>query len=323
MKKRRVIITGGGLPLFNEEQQAYLWDLAPDAELIFTDNIMKTIQEYDDADALVSGPKLPAEVWDWCVKAPGFKWFHCLISGVDAIMKTPLKDLDITITSTKGIHGPMISDQALAFIFAFLRGVHFWVRGQRDHRWVRDEIGERLDESFNKTVGVVGVGNIGMEVCRKCKALGMRTIGVKRTVIESPYLDACYTLADVDKLFAEADFVVLTCPLTSETEKLINAETLRKMKKNAVVINLARGAVVDHEALLSALDEGIIAGAGLDIFETEPLPSDSPLWDHENIIISHHTAPKTPYLMDRAVKVVGENLVNFLNGKPLNHIAER
>ncbi|MBE6032991.1 MAG: D-2-hydroxyacid dehydrogenase, partial [Clostridiales bacterium] len=224
---------------------------------------------------------------------------------------------------TKGIHGPMISDQALAFIFAFLRGVHFWVRGQKDHRWVREEIGGRLDESFNKTVGVVGVGSIGTEVCRKCKALGMRVVGAKRTRIEAPYLDQCFTMDEVDQLFAQSDFIVLTCPLTPETTHLINENSLKGMKPNAVVINLARGAVVDHEALVKALDDRIIAGAGLDIFETEPLPADSPLWDHENIIISHHTAPKTPYLMDRAVKVVGENLVPFLKGEPLNHVAER
>ncbi|MBE6033055.1 MAG: hypothetical protein E7224_07715, partial [Clostridiales bacterium] len=144
--KKRVIITGGGLPLFNEEQQTYLRELAPEAELIFTENIMETFREYSDADALISGPKLPAEAWEWCTKASSFKWFHCLISGVDAVMKTPLGAMDITISSTKGIHGPMISDQALAFIFAFLRGVHFWVRGQKDHRWVREEIGGRLDE---------------------------------------------------------------------------------------------------------------------------------------------------------------------------------
>lgn len=296
---------------------------APDAQLIFADSYDQFYAQTDDVDAMVMWPFIDDPLVRFCRNAPSLKWIHCFISGVDAFINSPLNDLPITITSTKEIHGPNISDHALAYIFSFLRQFPEALRAQLDRRWESRALCAACRESCDQTIGVVGVGAIGIEIARKCKLLGMRVIGAKRTPIKSEWLDECYTMSELDKLLEQSDFVILILPLTKDTENLMSTPQFAKMKNSAYLINLARGAIVDHEALIRALDDCQLAGAGLDIFTKEPLDQDSPLWLHPKILITHHTAPGTPHYMDRAVEVVADNIRRYLSDQPLLYVAER
>jgi phosphoglycerate dehydrogenase-like enzyme len=172
------------------------------------------------------------------------------------------------------------------------------------------------DESFNKTIGIIGLGSIGMDIAEKCKKLGMRVVGLKRNPVESEWIDQCYSNNGLEKLLNESDFVVIATPLTTDTIKMIGEKELKCMKKTAVLINIARGGIVDEEALQRALEEKVIAGAGLDVTDPEPLPQDSPLWDMPNVIITPHIAAHSPYYMDRA-EVIKRNMERFTKDQEL------
>jgi phosphoglycerate dehydrogenase-like enzyme len=184
-------------------------------------------------------------------------------------------------------------------------------------------IGDYCDEIFEKTVGIVGLGKIGSYVAKKCKQVEMRVIGVDLFPVKNEWVDHCYSTKELDKLLAESDFVVLNVALTRETEKMIDEKALRLMKKSAILLNVARGGVVDEAALISALKDGTIAGAGLDVFADEPLPKDSPLWDLENVIITPHVSARSPYYMDRTTEVIIDNLKKFESGEPLLYVADK
>lgn len=323
MKLNKIAVFGAPNDPILEKHKQILRAAAPEAEFIFGNSYEDMYQKTDDVDAIVMWPFVEDKLVEFCRKAPSLKWIHCFISGVDALVGSELNSLPVTITSTKGIHGPNISDHALAFIFSHLRQFHNALRAQLECRWDSKNLSSQCQESCDQTIGVVGVGAIGMEIARRCKLLGMRVVGAKRTPIESEWLDKCYPMEELDKLLEESDFVILILPLTEKTYHLMDAEAFKKMKNTAYLVNLARGAIVDDDALLQALDEGEIAGAGLDIFVKEPLDPESPLWTHPQIFISHHTAPGTPHYMDRAVQVVAENIRRYQADEPLLHIAER
>ena len=187
------------------------------------------------------------------------------------------------------------------------------------------------------TVGVVGYGSIGREVGRLAHAFGMRVLGLRRgggagsETYELPELmgqpgaeaDQLYTSEELPGMLPECDYIVLVVPYTSAAHHMIGEQALRLMKPTAVLINIARGFVVDEAALVRALQEGWIAGAALDVFEQEPLPQDSPLWKMENVIISPHVAGFSPHYDDRATTLFAENLRRYLSGKPLLNRVER
>lgn len=297
---------------------AWIREIAPDAEVIYADSEEKLLQLTDDADILVISRIEPAEAF--CKKAKSLKWVHNLYAGMDIIMKSETAKLDVKLTRTNVAHVPM-ADTALAFIFSFLRFIPTLVR-QQDHKvWQKYP---HAEESFNKTIGIIGLGTIGEEIAKKCRLLGMRVIATKRNPIESPWVDIVYPASDLEVVLKESDFVILVIPFTPETARYIGEKELRMMKKTAYFINLSRGSIVDEEALIKVLQEGVIAGAALDVFTVEPLPGDSPLWEMPNVIISPHMSADSPYYMDRAVKCFCENLQRFIEGKSLlNEVDKR
>jgi len=178
----------------------------------------------------------------------------------------------------------------------------------------------------SKTIGIVGLGSIGREVARLAKAFGMRVIATRRSikqVAQARYVDTVLPPELLPQLISESDFVVLSLPLTSETDKLIGEQELRTMKPTAYLINIARGRIVDEEALVRALDEHWIAGAGLDVFATEPLPTDSKLWELPNVIFSPHVAGNMEDYIMRATDVFCENLRRYLDGKKLLNVIDK
>jgi len=178
----------------------------------------------------------------------------------------------------------------------------------------------------SKTVGIVGLGNIGREVARLAKAFGMRVVATRRSVkrvARAKYVDILLPREQLLRLLSESDFVVLSLPFTSETNKLIGEKELRTMKPTAYLINIARGNIVDEEVLIRALDEHWIAGAGLDVFATEPLPPDSRLWEFPNVIFSPHIAGGMEDYNIRTIELFCENLRRYLSGKNLFNVIDK
>ena len=299
------------------EHKEIIQKAAPDSEILIYKSVDEMMNARKDADALFTFPPRTSGFAQWCENAPSLKWIHIMISGVDSVMSTEVGKMEkVRISSTKGIHGPSLSDTALAFIFSFLRQIPASVRSQMKNEW-NAGIRAKCEESTDKTVGLIGLGAIGQEIARRCKLLGMRVIAAKRSPIDCQWVDECMSILKLDSLLEQSDFVILILPLTEESRNLIGMAQLKKMKKSAYLINLARGGILDHDALMEALRAGEIAGAALDTFEVEPLPAESPLWGFENIIISHHTSPSSPYYMDRAIGVASENIRRYLRDEPL------
>ena len=300
-----------------------------DSEVIAATDIEQIAAVTNDIDVLITWPFIDEGVERFCAQAPSLKWVHAFTAGVEGVVQSALGQMDITITATKGIHGPPISDHVIAFIFSFLRSLPALRDFQRDKVWYRSmEHPEQPDlasqESFDKTVGIIGLGSIGLCIAQKCKALGMRVISIKRTPVASEWVDACYPPDGLNDLLRSSDFVVIAAPLTRETEKMIGEEQLRLMKPSAYLINISRGAIVDETALVKALQEKQIAGAALDTVAREPLDQQSPLWEMPNVIITPHISANSTYTRDvRTYDAILANIRRYANGEPLKNVVNR
>jgi phosphoglycerate dehydrogenase-like enzyme len=266
-----------------------------------------------DAEVLLTwGLYRPAA---FCRAAINLQWIHALSAGVDGLIAvSEISGRRIRLTSTKGIHGLPISEHVLGMLLSFARGFHVLREQQGRKEWKKYL---EADEICGKTVGILGLGNIGRVVAQKCKLIGMRVVALDVQSVEDKSVDRFYPVREALNLLRESDYVVLNLPLTPDTDHLIGETQLRAMKKTAYLINVARGRIVDEQVLIKALTEGWIAGAGLDVFETEPLPPTSALWSLPNVIISPHMSAISPSYMDRAIAVFCENLQRFVHGDAL------
>lgn len=301
----------------------------PDVQVMAATDIGQIVAWSDDIDVLFTWPFIDAAVEQYCMNAPSLKWVQAFTAGVEGIVQSAIGKLDITITATKGIHGPPISDHVIAFIFSFLRSLPALREYQRSRVWYRghehpEEPDLASEESFDKTVGVIGLGSIGMCIAQKCKQLGMQVIGTKRTPVSSEWVDVCYPPEQIGQLLQTSDFVVIAAPLTRETAGLIGEAQLRQMKRSAYLINISRGAVVDEAALVSALQEKRIAGAALDTVAHEPLDPQSSLWEMPNVIITPHISANSHYSRDvRSFEAMMANLACYAEDRPLRHIVNK
>lgn len=270
----------------------------------------------------------PAEVlvgWGWLThaalgRATKLRWIQTAGAGIDRIDKDAHRHL--TLTNASGVAAVPIAEYVIGVIIMFAKGMPLFMRRQLARTWDRRIEGV---EVAGKTCGIVGMGAIGTETARRARALGMRVLATRRSVTARTADEIAHELlpaADLPYLLAESDYVVITAPLTPETRHLIGAKELALMKRSAVLINIGRGAVIDEQALIAALRAGTIAGAGLDVFEKEPLPADSPLWALENVIITPHASAGSERYTERAAAIICENLRRYLDGQPLRNIVD-
>jgi len=253
--------------------------------------------------------------------APNLRWIQLTSAGVDRAARSGLIGSEILVTSASGLHATPIGEYVVAVMLMFCKGANRFVRAQERREWLRF----MPQELYGKTVGVVGLGNIGREVARLAQAFGCRIIATRRSAGErdgDAGVDRLLPASALHELLAESDFVVLAVPLTTETRHLIGEAALRAMRPSAVLINIARGPVVNEAALVRALKEGWIGGAGLDVFEQEPLPPESELWGMENVILSPHISGGTEIYNQRAVSIFCENLRRYLAGERLRNLAD-
>ena len=254
-------------------------------------------------------------------RAPKLKWIQVMSAGVDQL-SDDIRRSPITVTNVSGIHGIAIGEFVLEIMLMFAKRAPLCFQLKQEKRFDRFF----PDTLRGRTVGIIGLGHIGREVARLAKAFGMRVMATSRSAREGSgarYTDIVYPRDQLADLLGQSDFVVLSLPLTRETAGLIGERQLRAMKPGAYLVNVARGAVIDEGALIRALEENWIAGAGLDVFSTEPLPRDSRLWDLPNVIFSPHISGGMPDYMERTMEVFCENLKRYLAGKKLRHVVHK
>lgn len=250
--------------------------------------------------------------------APRLVFIQSIGAGVDQFPHEELRRRGIRLASARGVNRNAVAEHAMAHILSFTRHIHTGRDHQRHHFWrgMLSDLSQREDELGGKTLLIVGLGEIGKRLAHLARAFDLRIIATKRDpTTGGEVADEVYPAGRLPDLLPQADFVVLTCPLTPETEKLIDARALAAMKPSAYLINMARGRVVDEPALLAALQNHQIAGAGLDILWDEPLPKDSPFWDLEQVLITPHTAGETRRYEENVIDILLENLGRLWRGE--------
>lgn len=274
-----------------------------------------------DAEALIGGWRISPEL---LAAAPSLRWIQSTGAGVERFLIPELLERPIVLTNFSGVTAPNIAEHVLALMLTFARGLRPLSRRQDRRQW-RDD-GEGRPASFElegQTLGVVGLGDIGEALARKARGIGMRVVATRRNPERgSPYVERLLASDRLPALLDEADHVALCLPLTSRTRHIIGREELARMKDSAFLYNIGRGGSIDQDALIAALRDGTIAGAGLDVATPEPLPPDSPLWDAPNAIITMHTSGATPQYWDRGIELVIDNVRRFLAGEPLHNVVD-
>ncbi len=248
-------------------------------------------------------PILVTFLWDDRFLTEGLRWIQAISAGMDQFPFDEIRRRGITLTSARGAHSPAVAEHAMALLMAVLRGIGVSMRGAADRVWAP----QPAFEVSGRTLGVLGLGSIGEEIARRAVGLGMRVVGTKQHPDDyRGFAERVVGPAETLEVFREADAVVIALPASSETEKAVGSAELAALK-GGWLVNIGRGSVLDEEALVEALRSGELRGAGLDVFATEPLPGDSPLWDLPNVVITPHSAWSTDRLPGRLVEVFAAN----------------
>ena len=246
------------------------------------------------------------------LKSTSVKWMHTFSAGVDSPFFVQLMERGIRLTNSSGATASPIAQTTILYMLALSRNVRAWFQHQEKHEWARQEFAE-LDGA---RLAVIGMGPIGIEIARLGVALNMNVEAIRRTPTGS---EPCPTFSfdQLHSVLARADWVAVALPLTDDTRQIFNAETFAIMKSGAHFVNVGRGELVDEESLVAALQSGHLAGAALDVFATEPLPSDSPLWDMDNVIITPHSSSASAQSGLRSEDIFLKNLAHYVAGEPM------
>jgi phosphoglycerate dehydrogenase-like enzyme len=254
-------------------------------------------------------------------KADTLRWMHTPLAGVDRVLSPELVKSPIRITSSRGVNSVAVAEHTLGLILSMTRGIADSVRAQGESRWAQHEIWGRrppVQELHGQVLGILGLGDIGRELAVRARALGMTVWGLVRTPRAKPdYVDRLLAAGKEEALIRASDVLVLAVPLTGDTKGMIGERQLKRMKHTACLINIGRGELVQESALVRALREGWIAGAGLDVYATEPLPPSSPLWRLPQVVMTPHIAGTHPQYMGRSAEIFLNNLKRYLAGEPL------
>lgn len=244
-------------------------------------------------------------------KASRLKWIHAMTTGTDAIVGSRTLRPEVVVTNTRGIHGPQMSEMAFMYMLNLARNARRMLDNQKRHVWQRwDQV--RL---YGKTVAILGVGLIAEALAPRCNAFGMTVLGITRTPRPVAGFDRMFTYGELEEAAALADFLVILAPNSPETDGMIDADVLAAMKPTAFLINLARGALCDEDALIEALRAKRIAGAGLDVFRTEPLPPESSFWDLDNVLVTAHCSGSSDDNLAMTWPILETNMKCFLEGR--------
>ena len=252
---------------------------------------------------------------------PGVRWVHSRAAGLDSILFPELVESAVPLTNGTGVFSPSLGEFALAAILYFAKDFRRMLRNQAAGRWEPFDV----EEIAGQTVGIVGYGDIGRAAASRVHAMGMRVLALKRhaPTAPDPLVTRFFAPGELTNLLALSDYVVAAAPLTPETHHMIDEAAIAAMKPSAVVINVGRGPVIDQAALVRALTERRIRGAGLDVFEQEPIPAGDPIYQLENVLVSPHCADHTKDWLDRAMQFFLLQYQRFSSDEPLENVVEK
>jgi phosphoglycerate dehydrogenase-like enzyme len=256
------------------------------------------------------------------------RWVHAPSAAVHQLLSPELVNSDVVLTNSREVHGPVVAEHVMGLIFALAKKIPQAVALQHKHLWGQESMwraGVRPRELAGATLGLIGVGSIGRRVAEMGSALGMRVIAVREHLEKGtpPGVQAIFAPSSIDDMLRQSDYVVLAAPLVGSTRGLIDAGRLSAMKPEACLINVGRGPQVDEAALVEALRSRQIAGAALDVFECEPLPAESLLWDLDNLLITPHNGSITEKLWHRHYEQFSANLRRYIAGEPLRFVVDK
>jgi phosphoglycerate dehydrogenase-like enzyme len=317
--------------------RATILNAVPGAELV--DRQIRSAQEFSQllsggCDVLLTF-RLPRDARD---RAPGLRWIQLLSAGADHALGGPLKGSSITLTTASGIHATPIAEYTLGSMLAYAHRIHLSLRAQIRHEWSRSRnLSEPLGELRGCTIGIIGYGSIGRETGRLAAAFGMKVLALKRNPDDRADSGWCpaglgdpegkiparfFGSDEREAILRESDYIDVTLPLTDHTRKFIGEREFAAMKPGAYLVNIGRGKVIDEAAMAAALKAGKIGGAGLDVFENEPLEASSPLWDMENVIMTPHISGDSLDYLGKACELFAENLKRFAENRPLLNVVD-
>lgn len=282
------------------------------------DNFQKGDKELEDADILIGWGDTGDFTEERIKMTKNLKWIHVLAAGVDRLPFKELKEKNIKVTNSSGIHAIPISEHVFATLLFLEKNLNVLYRQQLNKCWIQQPI----EELSGKTMAIIGVGKIGKEIAQKAKAFHMKVLGIKNNPSPVEHVDEVYSMDNLKEVLSKAHVVVIALPLTDKTKGLFTFETFNYMRKDSYFINIGRGKIVQEEGLIKALKQGIIKGASLDVFEKEPLDKESPIWTIDNVIITPHQSGSSPYYMERTMDIFIENLARIKNKQQLVNLVD-
>ena len=311
------IMMNANLDELTEEQMQRVQTVSEENEIIVARTREEQLALVGDVDIIFGSFSRPL-----FEAARQLKWVQTEGAGIDNLLFEEFVESPIILTSAKGTVGTHLADHTWALLLGLLRGVG---RAVRERTWDnRMSIRRESWELGGATLGIVGLGGVGIEVARRAGGFGMEVIAVDPEPLEKP--DFVREIWGADRfydLLEQSDVVSVCCPLTQRTRGLFDREAFRHMKPGALLVNVTRGPIIDGDALLEALDQGLISGAGLDVTSPEPLPADSLLWDHPHVIITPHASGGSPLRLDRTIDLFCENLRRFSEGRELLSVIDK
>lgn len=312
MAERRTLVLRVDL---DDRYLRQLREAFPDAEFVVATDDASFERALPEADAVIGGAALTDEQ---LARAKRLRWAQVTSAGVEGWLSPALAKHPLTLTNFSGIAAPNIADHVIALLYAFARGLPELFARQQRKEWGDDA--PTTFEPTGQTMAILGLGDIGEALAERASALGMTVVAMQRHPTTPPEgVDETVASDELPDLLKEADHVVLSLPLTKQTEGMFGAKQFALMRRSAYLYNVGRGPLIDQEALIAALREGHLAGAGLDVTDPEPLPADSPLWALPNVIITGHNAAATPLLWERGIVLLEENVGRFLKGEDLKN----
>jgi D-2-hydroxyacid dehydrogenase (NADP+) len=292
----------------------------PEMRVVHLDSYDLLPAELPDTDIFIGFNLLPAQL----ESARRLKWIHVTAAGVAQLMRPDVRDRGIVVTNSRGIHAIPMAEHTMGLIIALARRIPECIRNQRERLWSQQQIWElHPAELRGTTLLIVGFGAIGRELARLARAFGMRVFAVTRSgQADASLADESFSAAELSRALPQADYVVLSAPDTPGTRSIIGAPQLAAMKHSACLLNIARGSLIDEAALVSALQNGTIAAAALDVAGQEPLPPGDPLWTAPNLVVTPHTSSVSDRLWPRQIELTLENLERWFGGKELLNLVD-
>jgi len=260
---------------------------------------------------------------NYCQQAKNLRWVHLASAGIDGALPPAFFKDDILISCSKGLHQAAMAETAIGMMLSLTRNLHHARDLQKENRWAFDIVSSGIGMLEGKTLGIIGAGQVGQAIARRAKAFGLRVIGINSSGHKIPGISEIGSINRLPWLLKQSDIIVLSVPRTEKTQNLLGSRQFALMKKGALLVNISRGRVIDQVALIEALHEGKLSGAGLDVFAEEPLPENSALWEMPDVLITPHIGGMMPDLYERVTDLFLDNLERYLAGKKLQGIVSK